>query len=39
MLRWRKLEGARSLSGTAEFIRDDRQHRAAFVKEIGIEPH
>jgi len=38
-VRWRNLEGARSLSGTVEFIRDKRQRWAAFIKEIGIEPH
>ncbi|MSQ51734.1 MAG: tripartite tricarboxylate transporter substrate binding protein [Betaproteobacteria bacterium] len=38
-VRWRNLEGARSLQGTVDFIRDKRARWAAFIKEIGIEPH
>ena len=38
-VRWRNIEGTRSLQGTVEFIRDKRQRWRAFIKEIGIEPH
>ena len=38
-VRWRNLEGARSLAGTVEFIREKRARWAAYIKEIGIEPH
>ncbi len=38
-VRWRNLEGARGLQGTADFIREKRARWAAFIKDIGIEPH
>lgn len=36
-VRWRNLEGARSLQGTAEYIREKRARWAAFIKVIGLE--